>query len=100
MKKKHKVNTSKYFSTEARDAVCSSVYASARFHLSYFCIKTLHQTDRQGEVLLAKQLSEGGLFSKEPPPLEIRSPRAKQAHCQRIILFGKYEADIFWHNFE
>ena len=60
----------------------------------------LQQTDRQGKVFLAKQLSEGGLFSKEPPPLEIRSPRAKQADCQRIILFGKYEADIFWRNFE
>ena len=65
-----------------------------------FLHQNTSQTDRQGKVFLAKQLSEGGLFSKEPPPLEIRSPRAKQAHCQRIILFGKYEADIFWHNFE
>ena len=100
-KKKHKVNTSKYVSTDASDAVCSSVYASARVSISQiFASKHFARQTDMGRYFLAKQLSEGGLFSKEPPPIEIRSPRAKQAHCQRIILFGKYEADISWHNFE
>ena len=76
------------------------VQVFTQVHVSISHIFASKQTDRQGKVFLAKQLSEGGLFSKEPPPLEIRSPRAKQAHCQRIILFGKYEADIFWHSFE
>ena len=64
-KKKHKVNTSKYVSTDASDAVCSSVYASARVSISQiFASKHFARQTDMGRYFWQNNFRRADYFQK------------------------------------